>query len=217
MDVDRRRAEGVEEGGREDLHVAGEHDQVDLALEQLGTRRSASALAPGRPARGGTGGRGASTSSAQVRVVGDHRAISPPRCPFRQRQSRSSRQWSSRETITATRCAPRPLKRHSISNGAATSRREALLELARPVSPSAIEHHPHEERRPAVGRVLVDVDDVQTGFGEEARTVAISPGRSGQASSRRVVSASGAIRGSCPFPAAIAPQSQNPGTSRFLE
>ena len=56
-------------------------------------------------------------------------AISAPSSPLRQRQSRSERQWSSRETITAIRFGSLDsANRCSISNGSAISSPEAPLE-----------------------------------------------------------------------------------------
>ena len=95
-------------------------------------------------------------------------AISAPSSPLRQRQSRSERQWSSRETITATRLRSLDsANRCSISNGSAISSRNLRLEGGAIGRRRRLERHPHEEA-PLATRVLVGVDDVEIGIGEEA-------------------------------------------------
>ena len=164
--------------GREDLHVAGEDEQVDLAAEQLQHpplgRLPAS---PARPGRGGRGGRARSTWSAWSGWLETTATSSAPSSPLRQRQSRSERQWSSRETMIATRLRSLDsAKRCSISQrpGDLLARSGRRAPRARP--PGRGSKAIRMKKRPSPARVLVGVDDVAAGVGEEAADRGDQPG-----------------------------------------
>ena len=104
MDVDDRRAAPREERRREDLHVAGEHDQVDACRRAARAARAPlpawSSVVTGTWSNGDAEARRLGARSAWLETTSGMSACSSPR---RQRHSSSSRQWSSRDTRIATR------------------------------------------------------------------------------------------------------------------
>ena len=156
----------LEEVAGEDAHVAGEHDEVAVAL----------AAARAARARSGTarGGRGCRSRRRRARWSGWLEAtsvISASSSPRRWRHSRSTRQWSS--LLTEHR---HPLRRVGVGEPPAACRTapptsccERAPERAE-VALLEVELHAHEELAAlGVGRVLVGADDVRAGVGEEAR------------------------------------------------
>ena len=109
-------AQAREEVAAEDLHVAGEHHDVDAARQQL--QHAAPPPAPCRPGSTGTWWKGTPTARASgsrsgwLETTATTSASSSPR---RQRHSRSTRQWSRRETrIAMRRRWPQKRSSHSI-------------------------------------------------------------------------------------------------------
>ena len=162
------RPEVAQEAGREHLHVAGEDEQVD-------PRRAARAPAAPpppwrrpRPARGGRGGRATSTWSAwsgwletTATIVGAELAAAP--APEQVGEAVVLARDHDRDPLALARLleAVVHLQRP----------RDLLLEAAVDGLALAVGHrvedHPHEEPPLAAG-VLVGVDDVEPGVGEEA-------------------------------------------------
>ena len=93
-----------DEVGREDLHVAGEHDQrPPCPVEQRQLARSASALVSGVTGTWWKGMPHGATNGARSAWLPITSAISACRSSARRCQSSSSRQWSSFETKMASR------------------------------------------------------------------------------------------------------------------
>ena len=169
----------VEEVAAEDLHVAGQHEQLGVALR-------AARASPPRPAAC------ALLCTGHV-VVGDARrhrlvarrsswlemtaTISASSSPRRQRHSRSSRQWSWRETrIAMRRRSPHQRISQSISKRPATSPSN-VAPRRRSRTPSRAFGRPAPGRTRCAGRtaaggiggVLVRGDDVRAPLEQEAR------------------------------------------------
>jgi len=167
VDVDRRRVEVGEEGGGEDLHVAGKHEQVDVA-DQL--QRPPLGCLLGLPVDREMLERQSDRLDlpAQVLVVGDDgddfaAEVPVAPAPEQVREAMVLARHHHRDPLVAGRLAEAVVH----LGGGGDLRREALLQRFPPRGRRRVEDHPHEEsaRR---GRVLVDVDDVQPGAGEEA-------------------------------------------------
>ena len=162
-----------EEVAAEDLHVAGEHEQLGAAREQLEHPLLRGRLVVlGAPARGGRASRPRPPPRSRSGWLEITATISASSSPRRQRQSRSSRQWSWRETRIADALAlapPAQLPVHA----------ERLADLAREAPPEASvalvarrqeELGAHEEAPAArVRGVLVRGDDVGAALEQEAR------------------------------------------------
>jgi hypothetical protein len=103
MGVDHRRADAREELAGEDPHVAREDDQLDVSGQELEHVRLGGRLRV--RLNGDVVERDAEGLDVASMVVerGDDRVTSPSKSPRRRRQSRSSRQRSSRDAISATR------------------------------------------------------------------------------------------------------------------
>ena len=94
VDVDDRHPRRLEERRAEDLHVAGQDDEVDAAAEQLEQRAPRPpAWRRARPARARRARRTLDLGR-EVGVVGDHERDVGVSSPRRQRHSSSARQWS---------------------------------------------------------------------------------------------------------------------------
>ena len=166
-------------------------------------RRAAPALAappppclPARPARGGTGGRARRPGRRGRGGWRSPRRSRAPSSPLRQRQSRSERQWSSRETMIATRLRSLDsAKRWSISKRPATSSSKRPVQRLALGLGHRVEDHPHEAASPRRVECWSASTMLSPASARKPLTAAIRPGRSGQASSRRDVecSAIGAI------------------------
>ena len=172
----------------EDLHVAGQHEQLGVAVEQLEHRRLgallAALLAPGR------GGREHPPRLSRPRGRGGWRSPRRSRAsssPRRQRHSMSCRQWSWRETRMAIRRrSPHQRISQSMPKRSATCRVEALLEAL--ALDGLLQEELGAQEEPAaagVRGVLVGGDDVRSPLEQEARHAGHDPGRSGQPISRR--------------------------------
>ena len=180
VDVDHRHADAVEELAGEDLHVAGEDDEVAVPAEQLEQPRLRLGLrVRRRPARGGRARRAPrrrARRSAWLEATSTSSASSSPR---RRRQSSSSRQWSSRETSTATRLGTAASQNdQSMSKRSADLLAEALRE---PVRARRRVNSMRRKNVPPVGigRVLVRAHDVRPGLREESGHRADDPGTVG--------------------------------------
>ena len=172
VDVDHRRADRARKSPRQDLHVAREHDEVERG------RRAAPASPPpprlrlGRDGHVGNGTPKPRDVRSRSRWLEITSTMSASSSPLRQRHSRSSRQWSSRETRTRCACdrsrSDRPVHRRAARRRARRTRAPAR---SRPrSSPSSVELHPHEERAAlGIGRVLVGIEDVRAVLEQEAR------------------------------------------------
>ncbi len=173
MDVDRRHRHPPEELAAQHLHVAGQHEQLGRPSSSSShpRLRLASFVRRGRRERGGRA-RPPRASRARGRDGWRSPRRSPcPSSPRRRRQSRSSRQWSWRETrIALRRISPHQRSCQSISKRAATSRPEGLVQSVR-CRPLGQEELGAQEEAPAagVGGVLVGGDDVRLLGEQEAR------------------------------------------------
>jgi hypothetical protein len=143
-DVDRRHRDALEEAGREDLHVAREHEQVDAVLEKL----EELVLRLGLPLRldedvlvRQAKARRSGSSSGWFETTRTTSASSSSR---RQRQSRWSRQWSYCETRMSIRLRSSAWwmlqsipKGHAISSSNRFSRSRCARRCRRSGTPSA--------------------------------------------------------------------------------
>ena len=105
VDVDDRPAAGRQEFGREDLHVAGQHHQVDRMLASRAPRPAPPARPwrPWSPAGDETGCHGTRPWRARSAWLEITSGISASSSPASQRQSMSIRQWPCFETRIAIR------------------------------------------------------------------------------------------------------------------
>jgi hypothetical protein len=167
VDVDRRGAELLQEAGGEDLHVAGEDEQVDAAdqLQRPPLRRLAGAGLDRHVVKGDVN-RG--DLLGMVGVVGDdpdqlaaELAVAP--APEQVGEAVVLARDHDRDPLALARRREAVL--HLERRG--HLRREAQLQLPALRGRRRVEDHPHEEAALA-GRVLVDVDDVEPGIGEES-------------------------------------------------
>ncbi len=168
MDVDDRHAETIDEVAGEDLHVPGEHDEIDVSAELLHQLALGLGLLPSRPA----GERTAAPAPRHrhgVLVVGDdggdlHRELAAAPAPEQIQEAvvvAADHQGDPLEGISRPQPPP-----HAEALG--DRRGEDLLELS--WIAAADEAHAHEEattRR--IGRVLIERDDVRAARVEEPR------------------------------------------------
>ena len=158
---------------REDLHVAGEHDEVDLAGEEL--EHPLLGLAVGRARDRDVVERHAEAGDVVrvVGVVGDdgddvgvELAAAP--APEQVEEAVVVARGEERHALALARVGEAPVHRERPADVArrtrARARRGARARLVEP------ELHAHEERAAlGVGRVLVGAEDVGVALGEEAR------------------------------------------------
>ena len=175
MDVDRRGAQPPEELGGEDLHVAGEDEEVDLAhrLQRPALRLVLRIRVDGDVLEGeaelldllGVLG----MVGDDRRDVGAELAAAP--APEQVREAVVFTRDHDRHPLALTRLGEAVL--HLEARGDLLL--EAAVELVSLLLGWGLEDHPHEE--PAlVARVLVGVDDVEAGIGEEAADRGDQPG-----------------------------------------
>ena len=154
----------LEEVAGEDLHVAGEHDQVarrpreQLEQPRLGRRL----LASGRPGRGRTGRPNASTSRRAGPGGWRRPCDDRPRRARRGASATAGRAGSGRSARRGSRCAcgrAASQIRQSIPNWLGDRAAKRRLE-ARPRRASSVELHPHEEARRPPGRSSAGADCV---------------------------------------------------------
>ena len=193
MDVDQRKPTSSRNRAGEDLHVAGQDHQVDVAAQQVELPRPppqrGSPCVAGTWRKGTPNGRTCSARSGWLEITITTDMSNSPR---RLRHNRSSRQWSSLDAMIATRLgSAASVSEKSIPNCSATcSVKSRLTRLARRSTREVEDGALHERSAGLCGGMLIQGDDVGPGIGEEPLTAATRPGRSAQRSSNRPISRS---------------------------
>ena len=194
MDVDRRRAEPREEVAGEDLHVAGEDEQVDLAEQLQRSRRSAAVLVAGLDRHVVEGEADRGDLLGVVGVVGDDRdelgaELAAAPAPEQVGEAVVLARDHDRDPLALARLGEAVLHLEAASAISSAKRRSSA---SRSASAGGVEDHPHEEATLG-GRVLVGVDDVEPGVGEEAADGRDQPRPVGAGEQQARVSACSAV------------------------
>jgi hypothetical protein len=169
VDVDHRAADAGQEVAAEDLHVAGEDDEVELPpASSSSIRASAAGFSPLTTARAHSVRRSLDVGRV-VGMVGDHERdlavqLAAPPAPEEIEQAVVLARDEHRDALGAPRVVQAPLHREGLGHRVREGLREVLAERV------GGEGHAHEERAAlGIGRVLVGGDDVGVARGQEAR------------------------------------------------